>query len=72
MLGDVTFIRFAAVLLLPGELLAVCMAYFQLRSQGYFLGNKDKKGRFTLRDLLVFFTLIVAVVAFFAVAMRIR
>jgi hypothetical protein len=69
-LGDVTLIRFAARLLLPIVLVATSMAYFQLRSQGYFSSDTSRKGRFTLRDLLVFFALIVAVIAVVVIGMR--
>jgi hypothetical protein len=70
-LGEITFIHFAATLLPSVALWGACLAYFQLRSQGYFKSsssNVGRKGRFTLRDLLVFSTLIVAVVASLVIA----
>jgi hypothetical protein len=54
-------------LLWPTELIAVCMAYFQLRSQGYFKSGPlkpDGKWRFSILDLLVVCTIFAAVVVF--------
>jgi hypothetical protein len=54
-------------MLLPIELLAVCMAYFQLRSQGYFKSQplkNDGKWRFSMLDVLVFSTMAAAIVIY--------
>jgi len=55
------------VFLYPVELFAVCMAYFQLRSQGYFKSRPlkaDGRWRFSLLDLLVFCTTVAAIMVF--------
>jgi hypothetical protein len=75
MLGEITFAHFAATLLLPVVLMSLCMAYFQLKSQGYHASSSSSaggKGRFSTRDLLVFCTLVVAIVATLVIAMRVN
>jgi hypothetical protein len=65
-LGDRTLTEWVMVLL-PVELFAVCMAYWQLRSQGYFKSgplSPDGRWRFSMLDLLVFCTAVAAIAAF--------